>query len=71
MRHELATGMTAKGETMDVVYLDFSKAFYSVCHRLLVKKMVAMGIPLQEASNTSWGHQFNKHLVGFVVGTFR
>ncbi len=44
---ELITGMTAQGEPVDVVYLDFSKAFDSVCHRLLVKKMVAMGINLK------------------------
>ncbi len=36
--------MIGKGEPVDVVYLDFSKAFDSVCHRLLIKKMEAMGI---------------------------
>ncbi len=36
--------MTDQGEPVDVVYLDFSKAFDSVCHRLLIKKMEAMGI---------------------------
>ncbi len=41
---ELITGMTDQGEPVDVVYLDFSKAFDSVCHRLLIKKMEAMGI---------------------------
>ncbi len=30
---ELITGMTDQGEPVDVVYLDFSKAFDSVCHR--------------------------------------
>ncbi len=40
----LMTGMTDQDEPVDVVYLDFSKAFDSVCHRLLVKKMVTMGI---------------------------
>ncbi len=40
---ELITGMTDQGEPVDVVYLDFSKAFDSVCHRLLIKKMEAMG----------------------------
>ncbi len=44
---ELLTGMTDQGEPVDVVYLDFSKAFDSVCHRLLVKKMVAKGIHLK------------------------
>ncbi len=36
--------MTDQGEPVDVVYLDFSKAFGSVCHRLLDKNMEAMGI---------------------------
>ncbi len=32
---------------MNVVYLDFSKAFDSECHRLLIKKMAAMEIHLK------------------------
>ncbi len=36
--------MTDQGEPADVVYLDFSKAFDSVCHRMLIKKMEAMEI---------------------------
>ncbi len=39
--------MTVQGEPVDVVYLDFSKAYDSVCDRLLVKKMEAMGIHLK------------------------
>ncbi len=41
---ELITGMTDQGEPIDLVYLDFSKAFESVYHRLLIKKMKTMGI---------------------------
>ncbi len=52
---ELITGMTDQGEPVDVVYLDFSIAFDSVCHRLLVKKMVAMGIHLKI---TRWLEEF-------------
>ncbi len=35
---------TDQRELVDVVYLDFSKAFNSVCHVLLIRKMEAMGI---------------------------
>ncbi len=41
---ELITGMTDQSEPLHVAHLDLSKAFDSVCQRLLVKKMVAMGI---------------------------
>ncbi len=44
---ELATAMTDQDEPVHVEYLDFSKAFDSVCHRLLVKKMISMGIHLK------------------------
>ncbi len=41
---ELIIGMTDQSEPVDVVNLNFSKAFNSVCHRLLIKKMEAMAI---------------------------
>ncbi len=41
---ELITGMTDQGEPVDVVYLDFCKAFDSVCNLLLINKMEEMGI---------------------------
>ncbi len=44
---ELITGMTDQGEPVDIVYSDFSRAIDSVCHRLLVKMMIAMGIHLK------------------------
>ncbi len=43
---------------MDAVYLGFSKSFDSVCHRLLVKKMVAMGIHLKI---NRWVEEFLKN----------
>ncbi len=39
----LVTGMTDQGEPDDVVCLNFSKVFEFECHRLIVKKMVALG----------------------------
>ncbi len=55
---ELITGMTDQGERVDVVYLDFSSAFDPVCHRPLVKKMVAIGIHLKI---TRWVEEFLKN----------
>ncbi len=43
---DLLTSMTGQGEPVDVVYLGFLKAFETVCHRMLVNKMVAMGTHL-------------------------
>ncbi len=54
--------MTDLGELVDVVYIDFSKAFDSVCHRLLVKRMVAMGV---HSEITRWVEEFLK------IRTFR
>ncbi len=36
--------MTDQGEPVDVVYLNVSKAFDSMCHRLLIKRMEVMGV---------------------------
>ncbi len=55
---DLTTGMTDQGEPVDVVYLDFPKAFDLVCHRLLVKKMVAIEINLKI---TRWEEEFLKN----------
>ncbi len=52
---ELFTDMSDQGEPVDVVYLDFSKAFDSLCHRMLVKKMVQIGIYLKR---TTFGARF-------------
>ncbi len=38
--------MTAQGEPVDVVFSGFSKALVSAFHRLLVKKVLAVGIHL-------------------------
>ncbi len=55
---ELITGMTDQGEPVDAVYFDSSKAFDSVCHHLLVRKMVAVGIHLKI---TLWVEEFLKN----------
>ncbi len=44
---EINTGVTDQGEPVNVVYCDVSKAFGSACHRLPVKKVVAMGIHIK------------------------
>ncbi len=40
---ELLTGITDQGEPVDVVHLNLSKDFDSVCHLLLFKRIVSMG----------------------------
>ncbi len=44
---EFITDTTGQAEPVDVVYLVFLKALDSVCHRLLVKKVAAMGVQLK------------------------
>ncbi len=61
----MTTSITNQGEPVDIVYLDFSKAFDSMCHRPLVKNMVAMGIHLKI---TRWEEEFQKDRV--FRGTF-
>jgi ribonuclease P/MRP protein subunit RPP40 len=41
---EDVTAMVGKGEPVDLIYLDFQKAFDKVPHRRLMKKVSAMGI---------------------------
>ncbi len=55
--------MTDQDEPVGVVYLDFSKAFDSLCHRLLVKKMVQIGIHLKI---TRWVEEFLKNRIKMV-----
>ncbi len=54
------TGMTDLGEPVDVVHLDLSIVFDSVCRRLQVNKMVAMRIHLRI---THWVEEFLKNRI--------
>ncbi len=40
--------MADQVESVDFAYLEFSNAFDLVCHRLLAKKVVAMGIHFKQ-----------------------
>ncbi len=55
----LFTCMTNQIESEDFAYFEFSKAFASMCHRLLVKKMVAMGTHLKK---THWVEKLPKNV---------
>ncbi len=41
---EAVTRMMDEGNTVDVIYLDFAKAFDSVNHRFLLTKMKSFGL---------------------------
>ncbi len=54
---DLIAGMIDQGEPVDVENLQLSKAFDSMFHRLLVKKMIAMRMHLK---TTRWVEEFLK-----------
>ncbi len=49
----LFTSKTDQVESVDFAYLEFSKAFDLVCHRLLAKKVVAMGSILSKTTGVN------------------
>ncbi len=55
---ELIAGINDQGELVDVVKLDFSKAFVSVCHRLVGKQMLSMGV---HPKITDWVEEYLKN----------
>lgn len=38
------TGLVGKGRAVDFVYLNFRKAFYTVCHKILTDKLLIYGL---------------------------
>ena len=41
--YDKVTCLVDEGEAVDVIYLDFTKAFDTVCHNILVEKLAAHG----------------------------
>jgi len=42
--YDQVTGLVDEGMDVDVIYLDFSKAFYTVPHSVLLEKITAHGL---------------------------
>ena len=50
--YDLVTHLVDEGKAVDVVYLDFSKAFGTVSHTILLQKLSASGL---DRYTLGWG----------------
>ncbi|PKU48456.1 rna-directed dna polymerase from mobile element jockey- hypothetical protein [Limosa lapponica baueri] len=41
------TDLIDERRTMDIVYINFSKVFYTVCHKILIEKLMKCGLDEQ------------------------
>lgn len=52
---DLITSSLDKGKNIDVIYLDFQKAFDKISHKILITKMISLGIDI---SIVFWVQEF-------------
>jgi len=59
------TGLAEEGRAVDIVYLDFSKAFDTVCHKIFIDKLMKNRLEEQTASWVeNWWSSVAQGLVG-------